>query len=215
MAVTRGLLWRRQHPQVCPTCGEYLRSKRSLTNHLKSQCKKVPSTKGPKESFVNEMFKKDSEAKEAMQDMAPDDAFSYRTNLDKRVCKIKNCFAELRVRKARRLCFVEGKWDVIFGYVVLGTLYHNPELHYNLPAKKKGYCNLLHEDHKIICETFSSKLEATSKATFLLPLHKTETVTKRSTVIYKCSCHSSCGARLRVIEKNPVILRGCIKHTNY
>ena len=222
MAFPEGLIWERKHEQVCPTCGEYLHSKRSLKKHRGNhrsggnKCQKVPSTNGPEESFVNEMFKKESEADKYLLAMAPDDSFCYRVNLDKRKCKIKNCVAELRKRKARRLCCVEGKWDVINGHAVLGTLYHSPELHCNMPSKKKGYCNLQHDNHLIINETFTSKPEAISKVKSLLPLTETENVKKRSTVIYKCSCHSNCGARLRVIEKAPqvILLRGCVTHTN-
>ena len=160
------------------------------------------------------MFKKESEADKYLQAMAPDDSFCYKTNIDRRICKIKNCVAELRVRKARRLCCVDGKWEVINGHVVLGTLYHTPELHYNIASKKKGYCNLYHEDHQIVNEIFSSKPDAISKAKSLFPLVKRENVKRRSTLIYNCICHSNCGARLRVIDKKThVVLRGCIKHT--
>lgn len=218
MTAPRSLNWIKTHPLVCNNCHEYYPSKRSLEIHQekmkKKKCQNFPSTKGPKESFINEMFNGFEEAEEYMLTVAPDDSFCHRANLRRRLCKIKNCSAEVRVRKTHRLCIVDEQQVPIIGYSCIGTTYHDAKLHKNKPTKKKGFCNETHVDHKIIFETFESHTAALSKMTSLLPKTSKVTVKKRSAEYYHCSCHPKCRACLRVISKNPeiIVLKGCIRH---
>ena len=145
-----------------------------------------------------------------MEEIAPESSFSTKKNLKKRICKVKSCKSEVRVRDSRRFCEYNAKWCIKSGYAVLGTFHHIN--HEGQISTKKGFCQKIHI-HEIIHMVFSSKEEAIAETKRLLPISRPETIKKRATLNYKCSEHPKCPAWLRVVKKGSnFLVRGCIKH---